>query len=118
MLLGVRLCVCVCDGTIECWETQIVARLSGYGALFPCVWITCFSYMPHCCLGHGRGNRAGVKGGAVACVLNCICLTFWHVRMQKETGKVGRGAQNYICPLRNAAQSGDDDSVEWNATGN
>lgn len=32
-------------------------------------------------------------------------------------GDIGVMSQNYICPLRNAAQSGDDDSVEWNATG-
>lgn len=69
----------VCDRTIESWETQIVARLSGYAAC-PCVWITCFSYMPHCCWGMGdRVRRRGV-GVCVVCVLNCICLTFWHVQ--------------------------------------
>lgn len=79
-------CVCVCDRTIESWETQIVARLSGYAAC-PCVWITCFSYMPHCCW--GRGDRVRRKGVGV-----CVACVKLHL---SDFLACSTQTQNYIC---------------------
>lgn len=80
------LLVCVCDRTIESWATQIVARLSGYAAC-PCVWITCFSYMPHCCW--SRGDRVRWRGVGV-----CVACVKLHL---SDFLACSTQTQNYIC---------------------
>lgn len=50
--------VCVCDGTIERWETQIVARLSGYGCVVPLRLD--YMFQLHATLLFGAGHGQGV----------------------------------------------------------